>query len=134
MNSYYAQSQSLSGFEGPASLRKVHFWSSDRVVRWLRKYCNEHSMMYGHLFEEHEITGMSIRWHSLSNHRLQAYSMLREGNSHHIFIWEKLLAKIRMITSASVPDELKSLVRLIMFWVWELYICIWACSNIWLVK
>ena len=42
------------------SVRKMLYWSSDDVLLWLKKNCNNSYKLYGKLFKDHCITGWCV--------------------------------------------------------------------------
>jgi hypothetical protein len=47
---------------GPTNIpvNKAHFWETDRVLRWLKKYCNPYYNECSELFKKHDITGQVL--------------------------------------------------------------------------
>ncbi len=37
--------------------KAIYFWSTDDVLKWLRKYCIQYFQLYGSVFKQHDITG-----------------------------------------------------------------------------
>jgi len=47
---------------GPTNIpvSKAHFWETERVLYWLKKYCSPYHNEYSELFQKHDITGQVL--------------------------------------------------------------------------
>ncbi|CAH1400340.1 unnamed protein product [Nezara viridula] len=40
--------------------KPIYLWTVQDVQTWLKRHCSDFSPLYGHKFEEHEITGRAL--------------------------------------------------------------------------